>query len=189
MDGHRRRYEVDSVLMIGQRDAMFAHDFMVDLAGRLAGRIQLTSDGLKFYRQAVKSTFGQDIDYAMLVKTYGEIDTGGQRRYTPAKCIGCEIKTVVGDSDPDHISTSYIERHNLTVRMSNRRFTTLTNGFSKKVESHAAQIAIFMVVYNFSRKHMTLSTTPAVKAGIADHIWSIEEITGLLEKREQAVAA
>jgi IS1 family transposase len=174
--------------LIGQRDAMSAHDFMVDLAGRLTGRVQLTSDGLRFYRQAVKSAFGRDIDYAMLVKIYGEIDTEGQRRYSPATCIGCEVKNVVGDPDPDHISTSYIERHNLTVRMSNRRFTRLTNGFSKKVENHAAQIAIFMTVYNFQRKHMTLGTTPAVKAGIADHIWSIEEIIGLLESREQKAA-
>jgi len=174
---------------IGQRDGIAARDFMLDLAGRLAGRVQLTSDGLRFYRQAVKAAFGSDIDYAMLVKIYGEIDTEGQRRYSPATCIGCEVKTVIGDPDPDHISTSYIERHNLTVRMSNRRFTRLTNGFSKKVENHAAQTAIFMVVYNFARKHMTLGTSPAIKAGIADHIWSIEEIVGLLEKREQAVAA
>jgi IS1 family transposase len=173
--------------MIGQRDAMSAHDFMVDLAGRLSGRVQLTSDGLRFYRQAVKAAFGQDIDYAMLVKIYGEIDTEGQRRYSPATCIGCEVKNVIGDPDSEHISTSYIERHNLTVRMSNR-FTRLTNGFSKKVENHAAQIAIFMTVYNFHRKHMTLGTTPAVKAGIADHIWSTEEIIGLLETREQKAA-
>jgi IS1 family transposase len=174
--------------MIGQRDPIAARDFMLDLAGRLANRVQLTSDGLKVYRQAVKAAFGQDIDFAQLVKVYGEIDTEGQRRYSPATCIGCEIKTVTGDPDPAHISTSYIERHNLTVRMSNRRFTRLTNGFSKKVENHAAQIAIFMVVYNFHRKHMTLKTTPAVKAGIADHEWSIEEIIGLLEAREQMAA-
>lgn len=175
--------------MIGQRDPIAARDFMLDLAGRLANRVQLTSDGLKLYRQAVKVAFGQDIDYAQLIKVYGEIDTEGQRRYSPATCIGCEIATVVGDPDPDHISTSYIERHNLTVRMSNRRFTRLTNGFSKKVENHEAQIAIFMVVYNFQRKHLTLGTTPAVAVGIADHIWSIEEVIGLLEKRERAVAA
>src|ERR1035438_2996431 len=175
--------------MVGQRDAMAAHDFMVDLAGRLAGRVQLTSDGLKFYRQAVKAAFGRDIDYAQLIKIYGEIDTEGQRRYSPATCIGCEVKTFIGDPDVDHISTSYIERHNLTMRMSNRRFTRLTNGFSKKVENHAAQVAIFMVMYNFGRKHMTLGTSPAVKAGIADHVWLIEEIVGLLETREQAVAA
>jgi IS1 family transposase len=175
--------------MIGQRDPIAARDFMLDLAGRLANRVQLTSDGLKLYRQAVKVAFGQDIDYAQLIKVYGEIDTEGQRRYSPATCIGCEIATVVGDPDPDHISTSYIERHNLTVRMSNRRCTMLTNGFSKKVENHEAQIAIFMVVYNFQRKHLTLGTTPAVAVGIADHIWSIEEVIGLLEKRERAVAA
>ena len=174
--------------MVGQRDAMSAHDFMVDLAGRLANRVQLTSDGLKFYRQAVKAAFGREIDYAQLIKIYGEIDAEGQRRYSAATCIGCESHAVTGDPDPDHISTSYIERHNLTVRMANRRFTRLTNGFSKKVENHAAQIAIFMTVYNFNRKHMTLSTTPAVKAGIADHIWSIEEIIGLLETREQKAA-
>jgi IS1 family transposase len=174
--------------MIGQRNPGAARDFMLDLADRLAGRVQLTSDGLKFYRQAVKAAFGQDIDYAQLVKIYGEIDTEGQRRYSPATCIGCEIKAVIGDPDADHISTSYIERHNLTVRMSNRRFTRLTDGFSKKVENHEAQIAIFMVVYNFHRVHLTLKTTPAVKAGVADHVWSIEEIIGLLEAREQRAA-
>jgi IS1 family transposase len=175
--------------MIGQRDPIAARDFMVDLAGRLANRVQLTTDGLKLYATAVDKAFGEEIDYAMLVKIYGEIDADGNRRYSPAACIGCERHAIVGDPDPDHISTSYIERHNLTVRMANRRFTRLTNGFSKKIENHAAQIAIFMIVYNFCRKHMTLKTTPAVKAGIADHIWSIEEIIGLLEKREKAVAA
>lgn len=120
----------------------------------------------------------------MLAKIYGEIDTEGQRRYSPAQCIGCEIQAVRGNPDPDHISTSYVERQNLTMRMSMRRFTRLTNAFSKKVENHAAAIAIYMMTYNFHRKHMTLGTTPAVKAGIADHIWSIEEIIGLLEKRE-----
>jgi hypothetical protein len=173
--------------MIGQRDPIAARGFMLDLAGRLANRVQLTSDGLKFYRKAIKAAFGQDIDYAQLVKTYGEIDTEGHRRYSPATCIGCKIKAVIGDPDADHISTSYIERHNLTVRMSNRRFTRLTNGFSKKVENEA-QIAIFMVVYNLHRVHMSLKTTPAVKAGIADHVWSIEEIIGLLEAREQRAA-
>jgi IS1 family transposase len=174
--------------MIGQRDPIAARDFMEDLAGRLAHRVQLTSDGLKLYRKAVKAAFGKDIDFAQLVKIYGEIDTEGQRRYSPASCIGCESHTVTGNPDPDHISTSYVERANLTMRMNMRRFTRLTNGFSKKVENHAAQIAIFMMVYNFQRKHMTLGTTPAVKAGIADHEWSIEEIVGLLESREQKAA-
>lgn len=174
---------------IGLRDASSARSFIEDLAGRLANRIQLTTDGLKLYLNAVKSAFGTEIDYAMLVKIYGEVDTEGQRRYSPATCIGCETHGVTGNPDPLHISTSYVERSNLTMRMQMRRFTRLTNGFSKKLENHAAQIAIFMMVYNFQRKHMTLGTTPAVKAGIADHIWSVEEIIGLLEKREKAVAA
>jgi IS1 family transposase len=171
--------------MIGQRDASTARSFVEDLASRLSNRIQLTTDGLKLYLNAVKSAFGYDIDYAMLVKIYGEIDSEGQRRYSPATCIGCETHGVSGNPDPDHISTSYVERQSLTMR----RFTRLTNGFSKKIENHAAHIAIYLMAYNFQRKHMTLGTTPAVKAGIADHIWSIEEIVGLLEKREQAVAA
>ncbi|MDE3197994.1 MAG: IS1 family transposase, partial [Acidobacteriota bacterium] len=155
----------------------------------LAGRVQLTTDGLKLYINAVHRAFGEDIDYAMLVKIYGEIDTEGQRRYSPATCIGCETHGVSGMPDPDHISTSYVERYNLTMRMQNRRFTRLTNAHSKKLENHAAQIAIFMVTYNFARKHMTLGTTPAINAGIADHIWTIEEIVGLLERREMGIAA
>ena len=174
--------------MLGQRDPIAARDFMEDLAGRLSNRVQLTTDGLKAYLSAVKSAFGNDIDFAQLVKVYG-LDPQAEKRYSPAICTSCETHTITGTPDPQHISTSYIERHNLTVRMSNRRFTRLTNGFSKKLENHAAQIAIFMVVYNFHRKHMTLKTTPAVKAEIADHIWSIEEIVGLLEKREMEIAA
>ena len=174
--------------MLGQRDPIAARDFMEDLAGRLSNRVQLTTDGLKAYLSAVKSAFGNDIDFAQLVKVYG-LDPQAEKRYSPAICTSCETHTITGTPDPQHISTSYIECHNLTVRMSNRRFTRLTNGFSKKLENHAAQIAIFMVVYNFHRKHMTLKTTPAVKAEIADHIWSIEEIVGLLEKREMEIAA
>ncbi|MDE3195731.1 MAG: DDE-type integrase/transposase/recombinase, partial [Acidobacteriota bacterium] len=173
--------------MLGARDANAARDFMEDLAGRLANRIQLTSDGLKVYIQAVKDAFGNEIDYAQLIKVYG-IDPQGEKRYSPAICTSCESKAVTGRPDPEHINTSYIERSNLTIRMMNRRFTRLTNAFSRKLENHAAQIAIFMVVYNFARKHMTLGTTPAVKAGIADHVWPIEEIIGLLEVREQRAA-
>lgn len=174
--------------MVGQRDPATARDFVEDLAGRLAKRVQLTTDGLKLYVNSVDRAFGENIDYAMLVKIYGEMDTQGQRRYSPATCIGCERHAVTGDPDPDHISTSHVERSNLTLRMGMRRFTRLTNGFSKKIDNHAAQIAIFMTVYNFQRKHMTLGTTPAVKAGIADHIWSIEEIIGLLEAKERKAA-
>jgi hypothetical protein len=129
----------------------------------------LTTDGLKLCLNAVNRAFGEDIDYAMLVKVYGN-DVEGQKRYSPATCIGCERHDVTGQPDPDHISTSYVERQNLTMRMSMRRFTRLTNGFSKKLENHAASVALDMMAYNFQRKHMTLGTTPAVKAGIADHI-------------------
>lgn len=173
--------------MIGQRDPITARDFMEDLAGRLANRVQLTSDGLKVYLTAVDSAFGEDVDYAMLIKVYGN-EPDGHKRYSPAVCISCESRTVTGAPDPQHISTSYVERANLTMRMSMPRFTRLTNAFSKKLENHAASVALYMMHYNFGRKHMTLGTTPAVKAGIADHIWSVEEIIGLLEKREKSVA-
>lgn len=174
--------------MLGMRDPSTARDFMEDLASRLSNRVQLTTDGLKCYLTAVDGAFGNNVDYAMLVKVYGN-EPEAHKRYSPAVCISCERRTVTGNPDPDHISTSYIERQNLTMRMSMRRFTRLTNAFSKKVENHAAAIAIYMMTYNFHRKHMTLGTTPAIAAGIADHIWSIEEVIGLLEKREQAVAA
>jgi IS1 family transposase len=170
--------------MLGQRDPIAARDFMEDLAGRLATRVQLTSGGLKCYLTAVKAAFGDDIDFAQLVKIYGQIDADGQRRYSPATCIGCESHTVTGNPDPDHINTSYVERQNLTMRMSMRRFTRLTNGYSKKVENHAAMLGIYFMWYNFGRKRMTLGTTPAVKAGIADHIWSVDEVIGLLEAVE-----
>lgn len=173
--------------MIGQRDPITARDFMEDLASRLANRVQLTSDGLKCYLSAVKSAFGNDIDYAMLIKIYGNAEDG-HKRYSPAVCIDCVRNTIKGNPDPDHISTSYVERQNLTMRMSMRRFTRLTNAFSKKIENHIASVALYMMAYNFCRKHMTLGTTPAVKAGIADHIWSVEEIVGLLEARECRVA-
>lgn len=175
--------------LIGMRDASSARSFVEDLAGRLANRVQLTTDGLKLYINAVRRVFGEDIDYAMLVKIYGEIDTEGQRRYSPAMCIGCETHGISGMPDPAHVSTSYVERQNLTMRMSMRRFTRLTNGFSKKLENHAAHVALYLMAYNFQRVHMTLKTTPAVKAGIADHVWTIEEIIGLLEKREMRIAA
>jgi IS1 family transposase len=170
--------------MLGMRDPETARTFMEDLAGRLANRVQLTTDGLKVYLKAVKTAFGNDIDYAMLQKIYGEIDTEGQRRYSPATCIGCETKVIKGNPDPDHISTSYVERQNLTMRMSMRRFTRLTNGYSKKVENHAAMVAVYFTWYNFGRVHHTLKTTPAVKAGIADHVWSVDEMVELLSSVE-----
>lgn len=169
--------------LLGKRDAGCAAEFMQDLSSRLVNRIQLTTDGLKVYMNAVIDAFADDIDYAILHKIYGS-EPANESRYSPATCIGCEKKLALGDPDPKHISTSYIERQNLTMRMSMRRFTRLTNGFSKKIENHSAAVALYMMYYNFGRKHQTLGTTPAVKAGIADHIWSVEEIVGLLEKIE-----
>jgi IS1 family transposase len=165
---------------VGQRDADTAIHFVEDLASRLSGRIQLTSDGLGSYLMAVEKAFKGAVDYARLIKVYSN-SSEGQKRYSPAACIGCERKTVVGNPDPDHISTSYIERANLTMRMGMRRFTRLTNAFSKKVDNHAAAIALHMMHYNFARMHQTLKTTPAVAAGVADHVWSIAEIVGLLD--------
>ncbi len=165
---------------IGQRDTQTAIHFVDDLASRLTNRIQLTSDGLGSYLTAVSKAFDGAVDYAMLVKVYTQT-IEGQKRYSPADCITCERKTVTGNPDHDHISTSYIERANLTMRMGMRRFTRLTNGFSKKIENHAAAVSLHMMFYNFGRKHITLGTSPAVQAGIADHIWSIEEIVSLLD--------
>jgi IS1 family transposase len=169
--------------LLGKRDAGCGTEFIQDLADRLANRVQLTTDGLKVYLNAVIDAFANDIDYAVLHKIYGT-EPANEARYSPAKCIGCEREAVLGRPDPQHVSTSYIERQNLTMRMSMRRFTRLTNAFSKKIENHSAAVALYMMYYNFGRKHMTLGTTPAVKAGIADHLWSVEEIVGLLEKSE-----
>jgi IS1 family transposase len=168
--------------MLGQRNPETARDFMEDLAGRLASRMQLTTDGLKTYLTAVKSAFGNEIDHAMLQKIYGEIDSEGQRRYSPATCIGCETKVV--KANPDHISTCYVERQNLSMRMSIRRFTRLTNGYSRKVENHAAMVAVYFTWYNFGRVHHTLKTTPAVAVGVADHVWSVDEMVELLSSVE-----
>src|SRR5206468_485320 len=153
--------------------------FVNDLASRLSNRIQLTSDGLKLYLDAVEDAFGGDIDYAMLVKVYGASGEN-ETRYSPAKCLGCIPHEVTGNPDPKHISTSYVERQNLTMRMSMRRFTRLTNAFSKKLENHAAMVSLYFMYYNFARVHQTLRVTPAMEAGIATHVWTVEEIVGLL---------
>ena len=157
--------------------------FLEDLAGRLRGRVQLTTDGHGAYLAAVEHAFGIDIDYAMLVKLYGS-DPEQEKRYSPAKCVGTESRTVRGKPDPKHVSTSYVERQNLTMRMGMRRFTRLTNGFSKKLENHMHMIAVHFLYYNFARPHKSLSkpypTTPAMAAGVADHVWTFEEIVGLL---------
>jgi len=169
--------------MLGGRDANAARDFMEDLASRLANRVQLTTEGHKAYLTAVKAAFGNEIDYAMLVKIYGE-NSAGQKRYSPAVCLGCESKRIKGNPDSMFISTSFAERQNLFMRMSMRRFTRLTNAFSKKLENHAAAVALYFAWYNFGRVHQTLKTTPAMAAGVANHIWTVEELISLLEAIE-----
>jgi IS1 family transposase/lambda repressor-like predicted transcriptional regulator len=167
---------------IGRRDAFTGHAFMRDLASRLANKVQLTTDGHKIYLEAVEGAFGNDIDYAMLVKTYeGDSGKGPETRYSPAHCTGTREIRITGDPDPEHISTSHIERQNLTMRMSMRRFTRLTNGFSKKVENHKAAVAFYMMWYNFARIHLSLRVTPAMEAGVADHVWSAKEIATLTD--------
>jgi IS1 family transposase len=161
--------------MVGTRGAQTAKAFMDDLASRLANRVQLTTDGHRVYLQAVEDAFGKDIDYAMLVKLYGN-DRETEAHYSPAECIGCREQANMGRPDPKHISTSYVERQNLTMRMNMRRFTRLTNAFSKKVENHVAMVAIHFMHYNFARIHKSLRGTPAMAAGITDHVWSLEEI-------------
>jgi IS1 family transposase len=167
--------------MVGTRGSQTAKAFMDDLASRLANRVQLTTDGHRVYLNAVESAFGSDIDYAMLVKLYGN-DAEAETRYSPAECIGCREIGITGRPDPKHISTSYVERQNLTMRMSMRRFTRLTNGFSKKVENHIYHVALHYMHYNFCRIHKSLRVTPAMEAGISDHVWTVEEITTLLDK-------
>jgi IS1 family transposase len=173
--------------MIGSRDGYAAYRFVQDLAGRLRNRIQLATDGHRVYLQAVESAFGSDVDYAMLIKMYGN-DFEQETRYSSAECIGTEMRVISGDPEPAHISTSFKQRQNLTMRMQMRRFTRLTNAFSKKVENHAAAVALHFMHYNFCRVHQTLRVTPAMEAGIADHVWTIEEVVSLLEA-ERSLAA
>jgi IS1 family transposase len=160
---------------VGGRDGDVAYEFMQDLASRLAHRVQLTTDGHRVYLNAVEDAFGSEIDYAMLIKIYGN-DSANDTRYSPPECIDCKPIAISGRPDPKHISTSFVERQNLTMRMGMRRFTRLTNGFSKKVENHAAMVAIHFMHYNFARIHKTLRVTPAMAAGLADRVWSLEEI-------------
>ena len=164
--------------LIGTRDLATAYDFMHDLADRLRHRVQLTTDGHTPYLEAVESAFGMDIDYAMLVKIYGS--DPAEKRYSPAKCLGCDVRSITGEPNPKHISTSYVERQNLTMRMSMRRFTRLTNAFSKKVEMHAHSVALHFMHYNFVKIHSTLRTTPAQAAGVTDRLWEIEDLVDLL---------
>jgi IS1 family transposase len=165
--------------LVGTRDAGCAYEFMQDLASRMANRVQLTSDGHKMYVSAVLDAFDGEIDFAQLVKHYGEAPEG-ERRYSPAVCTGTSKSAVQGCPDPKHVSTSYVERANLTIRMSVRRFTRLTNAFSKKVENHVAAIGLFHAHYNLCRIHKTLRVTPAMAAGVVSRVWSIEDLVALL---------
>ena len=179
--------------LVGERHVADAFVFMTDLADRLTHRVQLTTDGHKPYLTAVQGAFGSEIDYAMLLKEYGpaEGNTHQERKYSPNVCTSMETKIIEGDPDPSAISTSYVERQNLTMRMGMRRFTRLTNGFSKKVENLAHAVSLHYMYYNFARVHQSLTVenedgtrtkrTPAMAAGVADHVWTLREIAALLD--------
>src|SRR5947209_5909460 len=169
---------------VGRRDANAAYEFINDLASRLAHRVMLTTDGLKAYVEAVESAFGADIDFAQLIKIYGK--SQDEIRYSPAEYIGCETKVITGDPFPPMISTSYIERQNLTMRMSMRRFTRSTNGFSKKIENHMHAIALHYMHYNFVRIHKSLRCTPTMEAGITKKLWSVADIVALIDNPKYA---
>ena len=168
--------------LLGDRDGQAAYNFMMDLAERLTSRVQLTSDGLRLYEGAVEDAFGADVDYAQLIKVFGD-PREKSARYSPATCKGTYTRTVQGEPDPDHINTSYVERHNLTMRMSMRRFTRLTNAFSKKLRNHAAALALYFVYYNFCRMHTTLRMSPAMAAGVTDTLRDVKWIVSLIDAR------
>jgi len=170
---------------VGDRDAHAAQMFIGDLAGRLANRVQLTSDGHKPYLEAVEQSFGADIDYAVLIKHYGT-PVGALGRYSPGECTGVDLRRVEGRPDLAHVSTSYAERANLTLRMGSRRFTRLTNAFSKKVENHTHSVAIHTMHYNFVRIHQTLRCTPAMAAGVSKTLWELADMVKVLEDWEAA---
>ena len=173
---------------LGDRGAQTAFSFIHDLKDRLANRVQLTSDGHRVYLTAVESAFGSDVDYAMLVKIFGreqELDT----RYSPPECIGTQLAVITGIPNPKHISTSMVERQNWSVRTAMRRYTRLSNGFSRKIENHAAAVALNYFAYNFIKIHRTLRMSPAMAAGVTDHLWSISDLVDLWESEEQKRAA
>ncbi|HYH00449.1 MAG TPA: IS1 family transposase [Terriglobales bacterium] len=165
--------------LVGLRDKGCAFEFMLDCADRIIGRPQITTDALKAYPDAIEAAFGADVDYAQLHKIYGA-SAEPETRYSPATCIGADMKVISGNPDPKHVNTSYVERQNLTMRMSMRRFTRLTNGFSKKLENHSHAISLHFMHYNFCRIHKTLKVTPAMEAGLTDHVWTIEELCSLM---------
>ena len=169
--------------LVGRRDYEYAEAFMSNLASRITDRVQLTSDGYGCYINAVGKAFGGAIDYAMLVKIYGD-DGNAQKRYSPAPFVAAEKRTMAGSPDIKHISTSFVERQNLTMRMGMRRFTRLTNGFSKKVDNLAHAVALHFMHYNFVRIHKTLKTTPALEAGVTDKLWSMADVVELIDAKE-----
>ena len=170
--------------MVGPRDGESANVFMDDVASRLANRVQMTTDGLKAYLDAVEGAFGADVDYAQLVKLYGASPESAKGRYSPAECTGIIKNPIEGKPDPKHISTSFVERQNLTMRMSMRRFTRLTNGFSKKVENHVHALSIYFVHYNWLRIHKTLRVSPAMAAGLTGKLMSWEDIIAMMDAEE-----
>ena len=170
--------------LIGGRDAGYAHEFMQDVAARLANRVQLTTDGHEAYLDAMEGAFGADIDYAMLIKHYG--DVAGAGRYSPGVCTGATQARVEDRPEKAHVSNSYAERQNLTMRMSMRRFTRLTNAFSKKAENHAHMVALYTTWYNFICQHKTLRVAPAMAAGLSDRLWSMEDVVALIDARAEA---
>jgi IS1 family transposase len=173
---------------LGDRGAGVAYEFMQDVASRLRHRIQLTSDGHRVYLDAVEDAFGADIDYAMLQKIYGE-DPQPEKRYSPAKILSTQLEVIKGDPDPKHISTSYVERQNWTIRTNMRRYTRLSNGFSRKIENHAAAVALNYFAYNLIRIHRTLRVSPAMAAGVTDRLWDVADLVTLLEEAESKRAA
>jgi len=186
--------DADSKLIIcwyvGTRDADAAYAFMMDVASRLAGRVQLTTDGHKAYLSAVDAAFsyGPGVDYAQLVKVYGAAPEA-EKRYSPPICLGAERMEIRGAPDPEHISTSYVERQNLAMRMGMRRFTRLTNAFSKKLENHMHALAIYFMHYNFVRIHQTLRCTPSMEAGVTDRLWSIKDMVAMVDEWQLSSAA
>ncbi|QNI32895.1 IS1 family transposase [Alloacidobacterium dinghuense] len=172
--------------LVGLRDKGCTFEFIQDCADRIVGRPQITTDALKAYPDAIEAAFGSEVDYAQLHKIYGAPDKEEARRYSPSAIIGTDMKTVCGNPDPKHVSTSFVERQNLTMRMHMRRFTRLTNGFSKKQENHAHAVALHFMYYNFCKVHKTLRVTPAMQAGLTDHIWTLEELCALIPKKVAA---
>ena len=173
---------------VGDRSSDTARDFVTDLASRLRNRVQISSDGYHAYLEAVEEAFGADVDFAQLVKVYGPVPDAGPRRYSPAECIGAHKHRIEGKPAPRHISTSFVERQNLTMRMSIRRFTRLTNAFSKKLENHAHSVALHYMHYNFCRIHKSLRVTPAMAAGVTDRVWDVKDIVALIENLEAPAA-